>query len=416
MISEFASSKVKDEVAIVKNQLQAKQLQLDILLQITEAINANIKKGALLKMYTDILHNYMQVEKLAFLTKEKQSWTCLYHFGISGEIPTLSDANLENYIEEQVINKKESNEWLRVFEIIIPVHHKEDAIAYVLLSGRGTKIQDWSENLPYVVTVTNIVATAIENKRLFKKQLEEERLRKEMHLGTEMQLMLVPSILPNIGLQQLDSIYKPHSSIGGDYFDYIPLDKDRFAFCIADISGKGVAAALLMANFQGYLHSMIHKTNDLKTLVEELNGAVLKTTKGDRFITFFIGVFDRSSKMLNYINAGHTPPVMIMNNQIVRLDEGCTILGIFPKLPHIQPGAIELSTDALILSFTDGLTDVFNENNDYFNDDIVEQFALANSNLSAKDFNISLMEQVDLFRGNAAYPDDFTVLTCKIFI
>ncbi len=285
-----------------------------------------------------------------------------------------------------------------------------------MLSGKGNKLQDWSDNLPYVVTVTNIVATAIENKRLFKKQLQEERLRKEMDMGTEMQLMLVPTTLPNIGLQQLDSIYKPHSSIGGDYFDYIPLDKDRFAFCIADISGKGVAAALLMANFQGYLHSMIHKTTDLKTLVEDLNEAVLRTTKGERFITFFIGIFDRSTQSLNYINAGHTPPVMIMQNEIHRLQDGCTILGIFPKLPQIQSGFIQLTTDVLILSFTDGLTDIFNENNDYFNDDIVEHFALANSNLSAKDFNISLLEQVDLFRGDTDYPDDFTVLTCKIFV
>ncbi|MBK8722192.1 MAG: PP2C family protein-serine/threonine phosphatase [Saprospiraceae bacterium] len=394
--------------------LSIKQLQLDILLQLTQAINSNIKKNKLYQMFASFLQKDIGVGSMALFYADNSLWECIKQYGLFDGFPSGISYNLlEEYDSPTLLTEKNKNSLTKDFDVIVPVFHKDRPIAYLLLAEFGEK-EIAKEKLEFIITITNIVISAIENKRLFKRQIEEDRLRRELDLGTEMQLMLVPSVLPSIGNHQFASIYKPHSSIGGDYFDYIPFDHDKFAFCIADISGKGVAAALLMANFQGYLHSLIHKQPVLQDLIIELNEAVIRTTKGERFITCFIAEYDRSTQILRYINAGHTPPVLVMNDKIHRLDKGSTILGIFPKLPTIEIGEVKIEHDCLILTYTDGLSDISNSNGDFMSDDIIEHFTWANSNLSAKDFNKSLLEQVNQFIGDLPYPDDFTVLTCRI--
>ena len=127
---------------------------------------------------------------------------------------------------------------------------------------------------------------AIENKRLFKRQLEQGKYKTELLLAQDVQSMLIPDTLPSNDRYAISKIYMPHYNIGGDYIDYIKYDEDRFAICIADISGKGLAAALLMANFQAMVQSLIFQYKDLETFIFALNQAVYRITKADKFITF----------------------------------------------------------------------------------------------------------------------------------
>ena len=184
--------------------------------------------------------------------------------------------------------------------------------------------------------------------------------------------------------------------------------------CLAAISGKGVAAALLMANFQAVLQSLIHQYRDLETFVFALNQSVYRITKSDKYITFFIAEVDTREKTLRYINAGHYPPVLKTNGVTKRLDQGCTIIGAFEKLPSINEECIDLKDEAIILSFTDGLADLRNEKGEYFEDSKIEAFVQNNSQLSAEAFNKQLLTEIDNFKGEQAYPDDIAVLTCKI--
>lgn len=236
-----------------------------------------------------------------------------------------------------------------------------------------------------------------------------------MELASEMQRTLIPRQLPNCCHYQLASIYKPHMLVGGDYFDFIELDNNKFIFCIGDITGKGVAAALLMANFQAYFHTLIKEKSNLKEFVESLNTLVLRSTRAEKFLTFFVGEYDRDAGVLRYVNAGHNPPVMAQRNQLTRLKTGCTILGIFDELPEVEVGEIQIDAETMILLFTDGLTDIQNAKGEYLDEATGFQFVLDNAHLSAEAFNAKLTEQIEAFMGTQGYPDDFTVLTCKIF-
>ncbi len=402
----------------LRHALRLRHVQLLGLLRITEAINDNVKQQPLFEMYGSFLTQEKMVGNLTlFIRKADQTWSCALTLGVAMPDATLHlEKMLAPYQEPQQLQLNDGS-WLSNFDLIIPVWHKNHAVAYALVAeGELAEAADERNDMQqFIITLTNIVAVAIENKRLFKQQLEQERMNREMALAHDMQMMFVPNNLPQTKHYQLASIYKPHFSIGGDYFDFFELEENKIAFCIADISGKGVAAALLMSNFQANLHTLVARRDPMPVFIAALNEAVIRITKGDRFITFFWAEFDLTSRYLQYINAGHTPPVLAMNQTTYLLDKGCTILGSFPYLPHIETGELYVTAqEALILTYTDGLTDIADANGEYFNDDILRQFVLANADLSATAFNVSLMEQVDIFRGDQEYPDDFTVLTCKL--
>ena len=297
--------------------------------------------------------------------------------------------------------------------MIIPGFHKEEPFAYALI-GRIKEKDDLYNKIQFITTITNIIAVAIENKRLFKKQIEQERYSKEMELASKVQKLLIPENLPAEESFTISKIYKPHYTVGGDYIDFFRFEKEKFAVCIADISGKGVSAALLMANFQAMIQSLIYQYRDLETFVFALNQSVYRITKGDRFITFFVAEFDLKNKTIKYVNAGHYPPMLYQNNKLHKMDKGCAIIGAFDKLNAIEEGSLPLSGDALMVCFTDGLPDLRDTNGDFFGDGKLDQFVLKNGDLSSNDFNNTLLNEIDHFRGTKDIDDDIAVLTCKI--
>jgi len=414
-MSDFTDTKKKiSMVEALEKELNLKQLQVNRLLGITQAINDNVSAAGLFEMYQSFLSWEMGVRKMALFFSEGKSWICKASIGIADELLLGDKSGILSRFTKLTHLRETDDPFLSEFDVVIPVRHKETPLAYVFIGGFGED-EDMYNKVQFITTITNIIAVAIENKRLFKRQLEQERLKREVELAGEMQHLLIPSKLPKCEHYELASIYKPHLGVGGDYFDFIELENDRFAFCIGDISGKGVAAALLMANFQAHFHSLIQERRSLADLVNALNQSVLRITKGDKFITFFVAEFDLRMQTLSYVNAGHNPPVMVMNGKVYRLDKGCTILGAFHPLPRLEVGEIYVDDEALILTYTDGLTDVRNEIGEYMDEAYAHEFLMHNHMLSAGMFNEKLLEEIERFKGAENFPDDFTVLTCKIY-
>jgi sigma-B regulation protein RsbU (phosphoserine phosphatase) len=401
----------------LEHKLSLQQLQINRLLEITQAINNNIKIADLFRIYKDTLTWELRIKKFALYTRFDENWTCVAHAGIE---ESLLRHSIDEYLPQfQRPGKVEQNEHelLSAFSIVIPVYHKKYPIAFTFIGENLIDTEDdVYEPIRFVAAITNIIAVAIENKRLFKKQLEQERLKRELELAVQVQNMLIPGVLPHTSEFEFDGVYHPHEGVGGDYYDFIELGENEMAFCIADISGKGIAAALLMSNFQASLHSLINrKYLSVIEFATLLNERVLKTTKGDKFITFFIARYHKKKKRLRYINCGHNPPIMMMQNKVFRLDKGCTVLGAFKKLPNIEWGEIQMTDDAFFLLYTDGLTDLKNESGDYFDENRVIDFVLENESLPVKDFNKLLLERLDVFKGDLGFPDDISFLSGKIF-
>ncbi len=399
---------------LLERELSLKQLQINRLLEVTQAINNNLAADALFKIYRSILGWEMKIDKMALFIRDEEEWMCTTGIGFDKSQP-LDFIGYELLKYDRMTNLLDSKHpIIGQFDIIIPVYHKKQAIAFALI-GNLDSDDDMYEKIRFITTITNIVAVAIENKRLFKKQLEQQSIKKEMQLAKQMQNLLIPNELPHNEYYELDGIYMPHSSVGGDYFDFIKFNEDEFAFCIADVSGKGVAAALLMANFQANLQSLIVQRLEAEDFLQRLNKSVLTITKGDKFLTFFYGEYNLKTKQLKYVNAGHNPPVLVTKNKAYLLDKGCTILGILSKIPFVEIGELTLEEEALIITYTDGLTDLKNEHDQYFDTDFLSDFALKYASSKAAEFNNRLLNHIRQFKGKMTFPDDISVLTCKIF-
>ncbi len=417
-MSDF--SEIKKDLSIKKQlerEVSLKQLQINCLLTITQAINDNVSAEGLYKMYNSFLSWEMGVKKMALYINEEDKWICTSSIGISEELEKIDISNrLHKYNRLKKLEDDKDSLLFQEFDLIIPVLHKDIPITYAFIGGFDEE-EDMYNKVRFITTITNIVAVAIENKRLFRKQVEQEKLKHEMGLASEMQQTMVPTVLPKNAHYELSSIYKPHlGGVGGDYFDCIELSEDKFTFCVADISGKGLAAALLMANFQACFHTLITKKSAMDVFVMDLNEALFRITKGDRFLTFFVAEYDRKTRELSYVNSGHNPPVMAMGNKIYNLDKGSTILGSFEQLPAVEVGKIILDENAILLSFTDGLTDIQNDKSEYLQESLLYEFTLKNYELSTDEFNKKLEKYIVDFKGEGDYPDDLTVLTCKIYV
>jgi sigma-B regulation protein RsbU (phosphoserine phosphatase) len=405
----------RESMLRMERELNLKQLQTKSLLAITQAINENVSADGLYAMYRTFLTWDMGVKRMILYVKGEDGWSCAAHHNVSEQILAQDISAIITQYDRMHTVQKNDHHLIRKFDIVIPVYHKKMPIAYALLDGIKAS-EDAYNKIEFITTFTNIIAVALENKRLFKRQVEQETMRREMELASKVQRMLIPETLPQGDRYELDAIYKPHFNIGGDYFDVICYDKDRIVLCLADISGKGIAAALLMANFQANLQSLIHQYRDLQAFIIAINEAVFRITKGDKFITLFVGELNLKTGRLNYINAGHYPPFLKCCDQIQRLDKGCTVIGAFESITEVDMGECMITGEGLILAFTDGLTDISNASGELFEEDHIERVIVDYQGHSAKEFNQLLSARMEEFKGEKEYPDDIAVLTCRFTV
>lgn len=408
-------SKHLTALTTLEKSLHLKQMQISGLLAITKGIGMNHPAADLFSEYKSFLDWVLGVKSMLLFVRENNRWGLASSLRVPEALLKIDIVDkLASYLELQNIEGNE-HPLIKNFDVVIPIHHKDQQIAYVFVGGFLSEDDDIFDKVQIITAITQIIAVAIENKSLFKSQIDKERLNHEMELAAEVQKMLIPKKLPISKNYEFDSIYKPKLGVGGDYFDYIQFDDGKLVFCVGDFTGKGVSAALLMSNFQANFHTLINKRTALDPFIRDLNSTVFRLTEGERFITFFIAEYDIYSHSLTYINAGHNPPFLLNGNRLIELKDGCILLGPFPKIPHIDTGFIELDKDApsMILTYTDGITDIINENGEYFNETYLKDFLLKNKDLNVSNFNEQLNIFIDTFKGAESYPDDFTVLTGK---
>lgn len=399
----------------MKRLLALKQLQIDSLSEITQAINSNFPAPVLFRLYELTLMAQMGIRRLVVFHKNA-TWQRPCSYGIEEQrVMTIDvEKHLSQFKETTHLENNHPLAALNDFEILIPVYHKDEALAFLLVGQTKGQSIDFEEKIKFIRTYTNIIVVAIENKRLFKQQLEQESFKKELEVAGKVQNMLIPSELPDNGLLEMEAVYMPHHNIGGDYYDYVPINDNEFLVCMADISGKGIAAAILMANVQAVLRALARETNDLKELVIKLNARIMEITDGDKFVTLFIGKHNLETRTLSYINAGHNPPILVANEQVKLLETGCTILGAIEKLPSVKQGNVYLQPGTVIVTYTDGLTDLESETGEYFEQERLVEFVKTYAYLAMSDLNEFLLQEIKAFKGEQEYTDDISILSYRI--
>jgi phosphoserine phosphatase RsbU/P len=398
-------------------RLQLSNFKLDSLLNVTQAINENLSTEGLLKRYEKILREDLGIGKVVLYSYNK-TWECILASGIKHE--QYKDIHVENdllHFREITNLTTMEQPKLATFDVVIPVFHKAMPLAYVLLGDIEEErdgISPVIKHLHFFQTLTNIIVVAIENKRLYNEHIRQESIRKEMELASRMQTNLIPNpeTLPNNEKLYVAAYYHPHFEVGGDYYDCFKLSENEYGLCIADVSGKGMAAALIMSNFQASLRALFTSEIDLKTLATRLNNIVMTNTNGEKYITVFLAKLNTETKALSYINAGHIPPALyIPDKEILYLKEGCTGFGMLQEIPKIKVGEIVVTTGSKLLLCTDGLVEMENENNVEFGFADIEKYLQSEDNMDHAIWKI--IQRLNIYKGRKAYFDDISILGIK---
>ena len=398
----------------IKERLDRKELELNALLEITQAINSNVPESSLYKIFHFTLRSNLNIKKLALYVFDER-WNCQANFGTKTNFQKLQlDSRFHLIRRVHSMTEFEEECEFHEFDLVIPVAHENETLAVVFVGGLDT-VKDSQDGIRFIQALSNIIIVAIENKKLARKQLEQEAFRKELEIASDVQQFLFPEKLPNTDRLRLEASYLPHDLVGGDYYDYIPINKNQFLLCVADVSGKGIPAALMMSNFQASLRTLLRQMPNLTEIVEALNYQVLENAKGEKFITFFGAIYDINLKTLVYVNAGHNPPILWDKKHGIRLlEEGSTVLGAMHPLPSLQEGFITDLDDVLLFCYTDGLTETVNEEGAEYGQQSLIDYVTRNHNKDLKTIHQDIIVGLDGFKGRNSYRDDITMLSCRV--
>jgi sigma-B regulation protein RsbU (phosphoserine phosphatase) len=413
MIQNIDESSAEDELIRL---LLKRQTELNALLEVTQAINKDTGTPILIQMLQVILKSYLQVGMLRFLIEKDGSYILISKYG--GDIEAVSilhKACLKlKKIKSPIPLADHEDKLLKKYDYFIPIYHKKKALAFALIGDFNTSAELLNNDLNFIQTVVNVIVVALENKKLFRERLQSERFQREMELAVEVQNMLIPLKVYKDANVEVGAKYIPHQNIGGDYFDFIRLNDHEFLWCIADVSGKGISAALLMANFQASLHAWSAVEDDLTNVIDRLNKIVINNTKGERFITLFLAKYNEKTRKLNYINAGHNATVLYSKGEITTLKLGTTMIGVFDELPFITQGEVDIEPGSLIVNYTDGLMDHEHHVSKKWDEESLLEFVKKHGDLNPEKFNQLLMDHINLvIKGKPI--DDITLLTLRIF-
>ena len=396
-----------------QRKIQVKDLKLNALLEVTLAINSSVPKSKLFGIYEQVLRE-LDIEKVVLFTNENE-WNVAMSYGTDvKKLEIVVEKDLLA-VEEIIEVNSHTDGAFREFDLLVPVFHKTKPLAYLLIGdiiNEAIKISPIIKHLHFIQTFTNIIAVAIENKNLAKKAIRQERVKKELELASEMQNMLLPTTLPKNNQLDIAAFYKSHEQVGGDYYDVMWIDDNKLVFCIADVSGKGVSAAILMSNFQANLRAGVAHSVSLEALVNDLNQKVIDNAKGEKFITMFIGVYEKDCRELTYINCGHNPPFFYNNGKVEALKNGCPGLGMLDNLPIPNVGKVKVGQKSTLVCYTDGLVEVENNSNLEYGTERIVNLLEKNSGNSMDFLNNSIITDLEIFKEDKPYVDDIAILSC----
>jgi sigma-B regulation protein RsbU (phosphoserine phosphatase) len=261
----------------------------------------------------------------------------------------------------------------------------------------------------------NLMTSSISG--LIEEQKQRQRLENEISIAREVQNQLFPQKLPSIPGVEIEAICKAARTVSGDYYDFMELSPTHLAMVIADISGKGISAALLMASLQAALRSQMLTVDseNLSTaeLVSRLNKHLVRNTGDDRFATFFIAIYDVVTRTLRYTNAGHLPSLLIGNGTAVHLDLGGMVLGVVDDYKY-EEGSVDVPPDALFVAYSDGLVEPENVYGEEFGIRRLEDTAARAKGATPLMVAESLMAAAEEWAGTPEQADDMTVIVARL--
>lgn len=407
--------------------------RLELVYKVTEAVRSTFHIEQLLGQIMEIIIEVLKPDRAYLLLKDPESGELVPEvLKVRGNGSEETEVKISTSICERCMNEGvsllvsdaaqddrfSSQESIIANRIrtamVAPLVYKDDTIGVVYIDTNTRVVPFSQEELELLTGITNQAAVAISNARLHSQLVEQHKLAREMEIARTIQMNLLPKVYPDLPGFEISAMSLPAKHVGGDYYDFLKLPDERVALAIADVSGKGVPAAILTATTRSYLQSETqHPNSGIIEAVTRINQMVHRDVTNDMYVTMALMYADGATGELEYVNAGHSHPVLITREgNVCYLDKGGLFLGILPEGEY-ESGRITMTPGDILLLFTDGVTDILNSRGEAYGTERLMDLLTSNMEASAEEVRNLIYKECIQHRGDADQFDDFTLIVVK---
>ena len=298
-------------------------------------------------------------------------------------------------------------------ELVVPMKFEQNVMGVFDVQSAQMNAFD-ARDVEVLSALANLASIALSNARSYAKALEKHRFDSELRLAAEIQKTLLPAEAPSIRGYEVCGRNVPSEEVGGDYFDFIELDRSNLGIAIGDVSGKGIPAAILVAHVQASLRAQAENLYHIDSIISKVNSALSKITETTRFASVFYGVIDSDRDILTFCNAGHNPPIVFREGgSTLSLEAGGLVLGMFADAVYVHE-RLQLMHGDVVFLYTDGVTEATNARGEQMGLDRICSLVRAKRGMSAGEICDAVIDEVKSFSQSTRLSDDLTTAVVKV--
>ena len=389
-----------------KIKAEKKSQLLETLFEISRSFSGLSSEEKIVKALAFNIMGQLMTNKFAVVKSNGENVILRNNLGITDSklislIPKLKRIKVDSDLDEK---------YREIIKIAVPMNISGNTEGYLIIGPKMHGEYD-EQDYSFVSSLAATAISALENERLIQEEIEKKRFETELGLATEIQKRLLPKSNLETDKFKFYGMTQPSNEVGGDYFDYVKISESKYLFVIADVTGKGMPAALIMSNMQAAIQSLAPLEKDLKSLVDTVNRIVYRNTKKDMFITAFFCLLDSDNSTLEYINSGHFYPLLSANGTLKELKVGGVILGFLPS-PLVYNSEVLPFEDTLVM-YTDGLNEATDPAGNELGMDGVKKIIAEAVKLQPKEAADFILAAVRKYSDNNQLSDDISIVVLK---
>lgn len=417
----IANSRMFTELRRINRMLDRKVYELNTLFDLSKDFNILVDREEIIRIFKFAMLGQMLIRKFFFVLKHEDEHKMMAASGINGK---LSDDEVQQLFSldddltevDEILKKEIPFLAENKIKALIGLQFQSERVALVGVGARANEEEYSTSDYNFLQSLGNLAVLSIQKTYLLEERIEKERMEEELNIAKGIQKGLLPDPIPKSDELDIAATNISSYQVGGDYFDILEAPEDRLLFAIGDVTGKGMPAALLMANLQAMLHVLLPVDISLAEATGQINDIIYQNTPSDKFITFFWGIFNPENYQFHFVNAGHNPPVLLRSgsNEVEELTEGGLILGAMSTMTPYEDQTVTLSKDDLLVFYTDGVTEAKNEDNtDEYGEERLFDCIKKHRNMSSQKIQEAIIKDVKSYSKDIQF-DDVTIIVLKV--